>query len=71
MERTQPISAAQRNTCQVTCEGGLLRLFGLIALWQQRVRTRRQLARLDTRLLADVNITPSERAEELRKPFWR
>ena len=39
--------------------------------WQLNARTRRQLALLDERLLADSGISPSERLAELEKPFWR
>ncbi|EIK55057.1 hypothetical protein YO5_19887 [Stutzerimonas stutzeri TS44] len=46
-------------------------LLALLRLWQQRARSRRQLAQLDARLLADTGISPSERQEELRRPFWR
>ncbi|UTW06052.1 DUF1127 domain-containing protein [Pseudomonas benzenivorans] len=41
------------------------------ARWLRNVRTRRQLANLDERLLADAGITPSERRSELDKPFWQ
>ncbi|MCQ2030585.1 DUF1127 domain-containing protein [Stutzerimonas zhaodongensis] len=43
----------------------------LIRAWQQRARTRRQLAALDEHQLADIGISPSERMHELEKPFWR
>lgn len=43
----------------------------LIREWQQRARTRRQLAALDDRQLSDIGISSSERLQELRKPFWR
>ncbi|MCJ0975194.1 DUF1127 domain-containing protein [Pseudomonas sp. PS1] len=43
----------------------------LFHLWRYRARSRRQLAALDERLLADVGISHSERQEELSKPFWR
>ncbi len=46
-------------------------LLATLSLWYQRARSRRQLARLDERLLADVGISPSERQAELDKPFWR
>lgn len=49
----------------------LRRLLQLLRLWQQRARTRRQLAALDDRQLADVGISHSERMDELSKPFWR
>ena len=48
-----------------------LRLFAAVAQWQRNARTRRQLAQLDSRALADVGIHPSERYQELEKPFWR
>lgn len=49
----------------------LQRLMALLAGWQRNVRTRRQLAALDDRQLADVGISHSERQDELDKPFWR
>ncbi|MCW3150524.1 DUF1127 domain-containing protein [Stutzerimonas stutzeri] len=49
----------------------LPRLLHTLRLWQQRAQTRRQLAQLDARQLADAGISASERLEELEKPFWR
>lgn len=49
----------------------LLRVIATFSLWQQNARTRRQLAHLDARLLADAGINPAERLAELDKPFWR
>ncbi|MDE3739546.1 MULTISPECIES: DUF1127 domain-containing protein [Pseudomonas] len=48
-----------------------LRLFATLAQWARNARTRRQLAKLDGRALADVGISPSDRFAELEKPFWR
>ncbi len=48
-----------------------LRLLANLSLWQRRRRSRRQLARLDARLLADAGISEAQRRAELRKPFWR
>lgn len=39
--------------------------------WLLNARTRRQLALLDERLLADAGISPSEREAELAKAFWQ
>jgi uncharacterized protein YjiS (DUF1127 family) len=39
--------------------------------WQRRMVSRRQLARLDARLLADAGISEAQRHAELSKPFWR
>ena len=46
-------------------------LFNTIRLWQLRARSRRQLAQLDARQLADIGISACDRLEELEKPFWR
>jgi uncharacterized protein YjiS (DUF1127 family) len=48
-----------------------LKLFGLLRQWRQNVRTRRQLAEMSGRELADAGISHCQRAEELSRPFWR
>jgi uncharacterized protein YjiS (DUF1127 family) len=48
-----------------------LRLYSTLCGWQRNVHTRRQLARLDSRQLADAGITEAQRQGELDKPFWR
>ena len=48
-----------------------LRAASTLLLWQRRLSSRRQLARLDARLLADAGISESQRFQELSKPFWR
>jgi uncharacterized protein YjiS (DUF1127 family) len=47
------------------------RLLATLHLWARNIRSRRQLARLDARLLGDAGISESERLAELDKPFWR
>jgi uncharacterized protein YjiS (DUF1127 family) len=42
-----------------------------LARWLLNAHTRRQLAALDERQLADAGISQSERFAELEKPFWR
>jgi uncharacterized protein YjiS (DUF1127 family) len=39
--------------------------------WRARSHWRRQLARLDSRDLADIGITRAEQFVECNKPFWR
>lgn len=48
-----------------------LRLLATLLTWQRRMVSRRQLARLDARLLADAGISEAQRHAELSKPFWR
>ncbi|MWV10995.1 DUF1127 domain-containing protein [Pseudomonas sp. R-28-1W-6] len=67
LPRTQPTALASRPTPTAWP----LRLLAALLLWRQRARTRRQLAQLDERLLADAGICAAERHAELAKPFWR
>jgi uncharacterized protein YjiS (DUF1127 family) len=48
-----------------------LRAYAALCSWQRNWRTRRQLARLDHRQLADAGINEAQRLSELDKPFWR
>jgi uncharacterized protein YjiS (DUF1127 family) len=48
-----------------------LRMLSTVLQWQRRLVSRRQLARLDARLLADAGISEAQRHAELSKPFWR
>ncbi|MGH8352669.1 MAG: DUF1127 domain-containing protein [Pseudomonas sp.] len=70
MDRTLQPTASVLSVTK-TRGGWLLRVFASLGLWQQNARTRRQLAQLDARLLADAGISPAERLAELDKPFWR
>lgn len=48
-----------------------MRPFALVKVWNQRVRVRRQLAKLDDHLLKDIGWTPSQARRETQKPFWQ
>ncbi|MNG00899.1 hypothetical protein D3C84_838570 [compost metagenome] len=71
MERTLTNSKPAEFTQQPIPAAWPLRLIATLLLWRQRARTRRQLAQLDERLLADAGITTGERAAELARPFWQ
>lgn len=68
MERTlkrQPLPA-------VRTDGPFwLRAYVALCNWRRNQRTRKQLARLDSRQLADAGISEAQRQNELAKPFWR
>ena len=49
----------------------LLRAGTVINLWYERGRQRRDLARLDDRLLRDIGIDRATVEQEILKPFWR
>jgi uncharacterized protein YjiS (DUF1127 family) len=42
-----------------------------LSVWQERARARRELARLDDRMLRDIGISSADVWQELEKPFWR
>ena len=42
-----------------------------VALWRQRIETRRYLAEMDARSLRDAGISPAAAAYESGKPFWQ
>ncbi|MBC9248720.1 hypothetical protein A9179_00380 [Pseudomonas alcaligenes] len=46
-------------------------LLDTLLLWQRRIISRRELAKLDERLLSDAGISLYQREAEIRKPFWR
>jgi uncharacterized protein YjiS (DUF1127 family) len=48
-----------------------LRFYAALRYWQRNLRTRRQLAGLSSRQLADAGISEAQRRAELDKPFWR
>ena len=51
----------------------LQQLIGLVRSWRERIRARRQLARLcdlDDHILQDIGLTRSELRCEAEKPFW-
>jgi len=48
-----------------------LRAYATLCNWRRNWHTRQQLARLDSRQLADAGISEAQRQAELEKPFWR
>ena len=71
MERTLSSDLFSESTTVNTQASMPLRVLANLMLWQRRISSRHQLARLDSRLLADAGISEAQRYEELSKPFWR
>ena len=51
--------------------GRLPALGRVFSLWRHRLDSRRHLATLDARALADVGLTDAERRMECEKWFWQ
>ena len=66
---------AGQGCAKIHRPGGLARhLLAPIAVlldWQQRLRERSALARMDDRLLKDIGLSRSQVECEVSKPFWR
>lgn len=71
MERTLSSDLFFEHSSTNTTSALPLRLLATLLTWQRRLVSRRQLARLDARLLADAGISEAQRHAELSKPFWR
>jgi uncharacterized protein YjiS (DUF1127 family) len=52
-------------------EDPAMALLTLALAWWARYRGRRELARLDTRLLRDIGLPADSARRESRKPFWK
>ncbi|MGE8496840.1 MAG: DUF1127 domain-containing protein [Pseudomonas sp.] len=71
MERTLSSGLLFEQASSTSQAAWPLRLVAALTVWKRRIISRRQLARLDSRLLADAGISESQRYVEMNKPFWR
>lgn len=58
-------------TCEASSEFFTGRIIGTINFWTSRSRQRKQLSRLDARMLMDIGITAEQVKAEIAKPFWK
>lgn len=47
------------------------RLFKTLDLWNKRKEERKQLSKVDERLLKDMGISKLDAQQEIAKPFWQ
>ncbi len=59
------------SPCEVPQGFSVEKLSATAKVWVNRSRQRKQLARLDARLLADIGITAEQVKFEVAKPFWK
>ena len=62
---------AQRNAVPRLIAAALRATFQRLGDWRERLWTRRQLAHLDDRLLADIGLTRAGVDRQLAERFWR
>lgn len=58
-------------TCEAPNGFSLKQIAARIKFWVRRSQQRKQLARLDARMLADIGITQDQADIEVSKPFWK
>jgi|LNAP01.1.fsa_nt_gb uncharacterized protein YjiS (DUF1127 family) len=49
----------------------LARIANLLAVWQERRRSRSTLAHMSESMLKDIGLSPGDAINEWEKPFWR
>jgi uncharacterized protein YjiS (DUF1127 family) len=54
-----------------SAQGFFIRMFDALGAWQDRAAERRQLARLDDRMLRDIGIDTASAQYEALKRFWQ
>jgi len=67
----RPREIKPRRTQSVELARGLVALFGRLALWRERARSRQALLDLDDRALRDVGLDRASAHWQASLPFWR
>lgn len=52
-------------------EGAMSSADSLVKRWVRNSTGRKELARLNFRMLEDIGLTEADVAKEIRKPFWK
>jgi uncharacterized protein YjiS (DUF1127 family) len=69
--QSRPPSAQDFLSSEVSQPMLRQRLLFALAVWRERTKARRCLARMDARSLREIGISPAAAAFESGKPFWR
>ena len=63
------------SQCLPTCEDSVINpsknILKTLKFWFERAHQRRQLGKLDDRMLKDIGISRLDVIREIAKPFWR
>jgi uncharacterized protein YjiS (DUF1127 family) len=60
-----------RHSRRYRINDGVQRVLATLQVWAKRIRDRRELARLDDRMLKDIGITRADALYASEKPFWK
>ncbi|HEY6983782.1 hypothetical protein [Reyranella sp.] len=69
--QSRPPSAQDFLSSEVSQPMLRQRLLFALAVWRERTKARRCLARMDARSLREIGISPAAAAFESGKPFWQ
>ena len=59
------------TTCEIPQGFSARQIIKKVKFWRNRSRQRKQLARLDAHLLADIGLSAEQVKAEIAKPFWK
>lgn len=59
------------STCEAPKGISYRQISRKVKFWVSRSQQRKQLARLDARMLADIGITAEQAKVEVAQPFWK
>ena len=62
---------SDKVTVSAALQAFLAKAARVLPTWKQRITQRTALAKLDSRLLADVGFSQEQRLAEIDKPCWR
>ncbi len=62
---------AQKNIQKAAVKQVGLLITGRLKLWLHNLRSRHQLAQMDTSALKDLGLSRADALNEAEKPFWR
>jgi len=58
-------------TCEAPKGFSFAQMIAKTKFWSDRSRQRKQLAKLDARMLVDIGVTAEQVTNEIAKPFWK
>ena len=70
MSQSRPLSQLAVSSRGVLRDAAVL-VIDVFLMWIERSRSRREILKLDARMLEDIGVSRTDAVREARKPFWR